>query len=157
MIPETIEPYVAWLVAGLLLASAEMLVPGIFLMWLGFAAIITGVAAYLLPIGIEVQLTMFAVLAVVSVFAGRRWSGSNDIASDDPLLNDRLARLVGEMVVVDDALADGRGRVRVGDGVWPAEGPDMAAGTLARVTGARGGTLLVEPLVITPASTPVTE
>ena len=157
MIPETIEPYVAWLVAGLLLASAEMLVPGIFLMWLGFAAIITGVAAYLLPIGIEVQLTMFAVLAVVSVFAGRRWSGSNDIASDDPLLNDRLARLVGEMVVVDDALADGRGRVRVGDGVWPAEGPDMAAGTLARVTGARSGTLLVEPLVITPAPTPVTE
>ncbi len=144
LFPEGVDPYLVWLSFGVLLCIAEMIVPGVFLMWLGIAALITGAAAFFLPIPTAAQLGVFAVLAIASVFIGRRWSAGKEIVSDDPMLNDRLARLIGEPVVVEDAIVGGRGRVRVGDGVWPATGSDAPVGARLRVTGADGGVLRVE-------------
>lgn len=134
-----------WLSVGLLLCIAEMVVPGVFLLWLGIAALLTGLVVFILPVPLAAQLLLFALLSVATVYAGRRWSASREIPSDDPMLNDRLARLVGEQVVVEEAIVDGRGRVRVGDGVWPASGADAAAGTHLKVTGASSGVLIVAP------------
>ncbi len=146
MIPEFLQNHATgWLSIGVVLCIAELLVPGVFLMWLGIAALLTGLAVFILPIPLAAQLLLFALLSVATVYAGRRWSGSDDIPSDDPMLNDRLARLVGEPVVVEEAIIGGRGRVRVGDGVWPASGADAAAGTRLTVTGAANGTLIVGP------------
>ena len=146
MIPEFLQNHATgWLSIGVVLCIAELLVPGVFLMWLGIAALLTGLAVFILPIPLAAQLLMFALLSVATVYAGRRWSSSDDIPSDDPMLNDRLARLVGEPVVVEEAIIGGRGRVRVGDGVWPASGADAAAGTRLTVTGAANGTLIVGP------------
>lgn len=146
MLPEFLQNHpTAWLSIGIVLCIAEMIVPGVFLLWLGIAALLTGLAVFILPIPLAAQLLLFAVLSVASVYAGRRWSGSLEIPSDDPMLNDRLARLVGEPVVVEEAIVGGRGRVRVGDGVWPAIGADAAAGTRLTVTGAANGVLTVGP------------
>lgn len=146
MLPEFLQNHpTAWLSIGIVLCIAEMIVPGVFLLWLGIAALLTGLAVFILPIPLAAQLLLFAVLSVASVYAGRRWSGSLEIPSDDPMLNDRLARLVGEPVVVEEAIVGGRGRVRVGDGVWPATGADAAAGTRLTVTGAANGVLTVGP------------
>ena len=146
MIPEFLQNHpTAWLSIGLLLCIAELLVPGVFLMWLGIAALLTGLVVFVLPIPLALHLVLFAVLSVVTVYAGRRWSGSGEIPSDDPMLNDKLARLVGEPVVVEDAIVGGRGRVRVGDGVWPAMGADADVGTRLTVRGATNGTLTVAP------------
>lgn len=144
--PESIAPHILWLVVGVALCAAEMIVPGVFLMWLGIAALLTGLAAFVLPIGVALQLGLFAVLSLTCVFFGRRWTGSNVIPSDDPLLNDRLARLVGQTAVTVTTIEDGEGRIRVGDSEWLAEGPDMPAGTRARITGSRGQILLIEAL-----------
>ncbi|MBK6297725.1 MAG: NfeD family protein [Sphingomonadales bacterium] len=133
-----------WLVAGVVLAIAEILVPGFFMIWLAAAAIATGLIAMLLPIAMPLQILLFAVLAVAAVYAGRRWFALNPIESSDPKLNDRGARLVGETVTVVEAISNGRGRVKVGDGVWIAKGPDAAVGANVRVTGSDGSTLLVE-------------
>lgn len=146
MLPEFLQNHpTAWLSIGIVMCIAEMIVPGVFLLWLGIAALLTGLVVFILPIPLAAQLLLFAVLSVASVYAGRRWSGSLEIPSDDPLLNDRLARLVGEPVVVEEAIVGGRGRVRVGDGVWPATGADAAAGTRLTVTGAANGVLTVGP------------
>ena len=120
--------------------------PGFFLIWLGIAALITGLAAWFLPIGVTAQGLLFAALAVASVYAGRRWFVQNPIETDDPKLNDRGARLAGEIVTVVEAIKSGRGRVKVGDSVWNARGPDTASGGQVRVTGADGAVLLVEAL-----------
>ena len=133
-----------WLVAGVVLAIAEILVPGFFMIWLAAAAIATGLIAMHLPITMPLQILLFAVLAVAAVYAGRRWFALNPIESSDPKLNDRGARLVGETVTVVEAISNGRGRVKVGDGVWIAKGPDAAVGANVRVTGSDGSTLLVE-------------
>jgi membrane protein implicated in regulation of membrane protease activity len=143
---ETLGSHWYWLAIGLLLAAAEMAAPGFFLIWLGAAALITGVITWALPIGLALQIVVFAVLAIASVFLGRSYFRANPIESADPKMNDRGARLVGETVVVTHAIDGGSGRVRQGDGEWLAKGPDAAPGTRMRVAGHDGTVLIVEHL-----------
>lgn len=142
----SLDPHWFWLTAGVLLGAAEILAPGFFLIWLATAAIITGLFAWAVPVSIPIQAGLFAVTSIVLVYAVRRWVRDNPIESSDPKLNDRGARMVGDIVIVAEAIQNGRGRVNVGDTVWSAHGADAAAGTQVRVTGADGAILLVEPL-----------
>ncbi len=141
---DTISTHWFWLSLGLILGVAEMVAPGFFLIWLGLAAIIVGVLDYFLPIAVPFQVAMFAILSVLTVFAGKKFLTDNPIESTDPKLNDRGARLTGEIVTVVEAIADGNGRVKVGDSVWSARGADAGVGARVRVTGADGAVLLVE-------------
>ncbi|MGB5021771.1 NfeD family protein [Sphingorhabdus sp.] len=141
----TLDQHWFWLSLGLILGAIEMLAPGFFLMWLGLAAIIVGLLSWLVPgMIIPMQVALFAVLSVLTVYAGKRFLKDNPIESDDPALNDKGARLTGEIVTVVEAIENGRGRVRVGDSEWNARGADAAIGALVRVTGADGAVLLVE-------------
>ena len=79
-----------------MLLIAELIAPGFFLMFIGAAAIATGLLSLLLPVGIPLQLAMFAIVALVIVrVGGRRAYASKYDHSTDPLLNDRAGRLVG--------------------------------------------------------------
>jgi membrane protein implicated in regulation of membrane protease activity len=148
-----IEPHWAWLIAAAVMGIAEMIVPGVFLIWLAAAAAVTGVVALALPIDPASQFALFGLLSLAAVYFGRRLYAANPIESSDPLLNDRAKRLIGETLVVVAAIENGRGRVAVGDTVWPARGADATTGSRVRVTGAEGTVLLVEPLAA-PASPP---
>jgi inner membrane protein len=143
---ETLDAHWHWLAIGLLLAAAEIAIPGVFLIWLSGAALITGLVTWLLPIGLPLQVVLFAALAIVSVFIGRRYLRANPIEGADPMMNDRGARLVGETVVVTLAIDGGTGRVRQGDSEWLARGPDAEPGTRMRVAGHDGVVLMVEHL-----------
>ena len=141
---DTISTHWFWLSLGLLLGVAEMVAPGFFLMWLGLAALIVGGLDYFLPITVAYQVAMFAILSVLTVFAGKKFLQKNPIETEDAKLNDRGARLTGEIVTVVEAITNGHGRVKVGDSVWSARGVDAAIGSRVRVTGADGAVLLVE-------------
>lgn len=141
---DTISTHWFWLSLGLLLGVAEMVAPGFFLMWLGLAALIVGGLDYFLPITVAYQVAMFAILSVLTVFAGKKFLHDNPIETQDAMLNDRGARLTGEIVTVVEAITNGHGRVKVGDSVWSARGVDAAIGSRVRVTGADGAVLLVE-------------
>src|SRR3546814_10572333 len=104
------EPHWAWLSLGVLLAAAEIVAPGFLLIWIGAAAIVTGIVAWVAPIGVPVQLGLFALLAVVILYGARKWLRDNPITSTDPHLNQRASRLVGEVLTVTTAIEDGRGR-----------------------------------------------
>jgi membrane protein implicated in regulation of membrane protease activity len=116
------------------------------MIWLGAAALITGLITWVVPIGVPMQVVAFAVLAIGSVLLGRGYIRANPVGSADPRLNDRGARLVGETVVVTHAIDGGQGRVRQGDGEWLARGPDAQPGTRMRVAGHDGVVLIVEHL-----------
>lgn len=73
------------------------------------------------------------------------WSSPAVLATDEPELNRRGHQLVGRVVVVAEPLRHGRGTVRVGDSVWPAQGPELEAGARARVVKVEGTALVVEP------------
>lgn len=142
--PPNLEPHWWWLIAALLLGIAEMLIPGVFLIWLGAAAAVTGLLTLAFGLPVALQFLIFALAAFAAVYAGRRWFNANPIESADPLLNERASRLVGETVVVESAIENGRGRVRVGDGVWNCRGPDCETGSRVRVVGSDGTSLRVE-------------
>lgn len=137
----------AWLIAALVLGVAELIAPGVFLVFLAIAAAATGVAVLALP-GLPLigQIISFALWSGVTVLIGRRWYRDYPVASADPLLNDRAARLVGEIVTVEQAIDSSGGRVHLGDGVWPARGADAAIGARMRVVAVANGVLEVEPL-----------
>jgi inner membrane protein len=133
-----------WLAIGGLLAIAEMVVPGFFLIWLAGAAVATGLIAMILPIGVSLQIATFAALSVAIVYAARRWIIANPIVSADPLLNDRSGRLVGQVVTVVQAIDAAGGRVKVGDSVWSARGQAAAVGANVRIVAAESSVLVVE-------------
>ncbi|WP_242095651.1 MULTISPECIES: NfeD family protein [unclassified Sphingomonas] len=136
-----------WLTAAILLGIAELAIPGVFLVFLAIAAAITGLALLALPaLPIAAQIASFAVWSAVAVLIGKRWYRDYPVDASDPLLNDRAARLIGQVVSVERAIAADGGRVRVGDGSWPARGAAAATGARVRVVGIDGGTLLVELL-----------
>ncbi|GAA4775968.1 NfeD family protein [Stakelama sediminis] len=136
-----------WLIAALLLGIAELLIPGVFLIFIAIAAAIIGVVTLLFPeLGLAGQFGGFVIWTIVTVLIGKRWYRDYPVDTLDPKLNDRVARLIGETVEVTQAIENGHGRVRVGDGEWPAHGPDIASGARVRVVGADDGVLRVEPV-----------
>ena len=137
----------AWLIAALVLGIAELAVPGVFLVFLAIAAAATGVAVYVLPdLPVAAHLAAFGVWSAVTVLIGKRWYRDYPVEGGDPMLNDRSARLVSQVVVVEATIVGGRGRVLVGDGSWPARGKDAEIGTRVRITAVVDGEVVVEPL-----------
>lgn len=141
---DDIDPGWLWMIGGVVLLIAEIMVPGVFLVWIGIAALVTGLFAVLFDIGVAGQLGLFALYAVIAVYVGRRFYGVTGVEAADPLLNDRAAQLVGRRVMVIEAVDEDSGRVRVGDGEWSARGGPAEPGERVRITGVEGNCLIVE-------------
>ncbi len=134
-----------WFILALILILLESVLPGIHFIWFGMAAIVVGFLALAIDIDWQVQIFIFAVLSVVTALLARRFLSPENTTTDEPGLNERGSYYVGRIVVVADPIVNGRGRVRVGDSLWSASGPDMATGARARVTRVDGTVLVVEP------------
>jgi hypothetical protein len=134
-----------WMVLGLILLTLEVFVPGIFLIWFGIAALITGaVSLALWELAIWTwppQVLLFLVLSLVTALYGRRTMRNGADTSDEPLLNQRAAQLIGRHATLEEAIVNGHGRVKVGDTLWRVTGSDMPAGTKVRVTSVGQNTL----------------
>lgn len=149
-----LAPYWVWLTLGLVLAGVEMLIPGVYMIWLAAAAIITGVLTATLDLSLPLQVVNFVALSLIIAFSARRFLRDKPIESQDPLMNRRGARLVGQTATVVQAIEHGSGRVKLGDSEWIAQGPNVAAGERVRVSGSDGAILLVEPLRLLPEEAP---
>ncbi|HEX3116768.1 MAG TPA: NfeD family protein, partial [Bradyrhizobium sp.] len=124
-----LDPAWLWLIGGVVLLIAEVIAPGFFLIFIGAAAIITGILAMALRLPIPVQLGAFAILAFLSArLVGRRFYATRYDYSPDPFLNNKIGRLLGKVVVVVQAVDSHGGRVRVGDSEWSARGGPAAVG-----------------------------
>lgn len=141
-----VDPAWLWLIGGIVLLIAELIAPGFFLMFIGGAGIVTGLLSLALPIGLPFQLALFAIVAVAAVRIGgpRAYSYKYE-HSTDPFLNNRVGRLLGQVVVVEEPVDANGGRVRVGDSVWPARGGPAAVGDRVRIVDIDGNCLKVQP------------
>ena len=140
-----LDPPWLWLIGGVILLIAEVIAPGFFLVFIGAAAIATGLLALALPMPVALQLAVFAVLAVLAArFGGRRAYAAKYDFSPDPDLNNRGARLLGRTVVVVQAVDGSGGRVRVGDSEWSARGGPAEVGARVRIVDIDGNCLKVE-------------
>jgi len=142
-------PWSWWIFAAILLV-AELAAPGVFLIWIGAAALVIGMLSLALwgtaVWGWQIQLLLFAVLSVAFAIAGRRFYDRHRSATDEPFLNQREASLIGRTATLQEPIAEGRGRIRLDDTWWPVQGPDQPAGTRVRIASAHGRTLTVEKI-----------
>lgn len=133
-------------IGGLVLLIAEVVAPGFFLVFLGVAAIATGLFTLLFDLSLAPQLVLFVIYTALAVMIGRRWYAEPDHADQSIRLNDPSERMVGKSVMVVDPVDEHGGRVRVGDGEWSARGGPAAAGARVRVVSVEGNCLMVENL-----------
>ncbi len=142
---QTITP-TEWFIAGLALLLLEVFAPGAFLLWFGIAALVVGVAVWLLPmLPWQVQIIAFALLSVGALVGYRAWRKRRPAPQvDQPLLNKRVEQMIGRVFTLDQAIENGRGKIKVGDALWTVVGSDLAVGSKVRVTGAREQLLEVE-------------
>lgn len=134
-----------WYILAAILMVLELLLPGVFFLWMAIAGVVVGSLVLFVPgISWELQVIGFAILGVTTVYAGRRYLGNHPLHTEDVNLNRRGDQHVGQVYKVVTAIEGGRGRVTVGDGEWSAEGPDCAVGERVKVIRIEGATLVVE-------------
>ena len=143
---EGLEPGWIWAIAGVILLIAEIIAPGFFLVFVGAAAIATGLFTLLFDLGTAPQLALFAIYAVLAVMIGKRWYGEPHGGDQRHTINEPAMRLVGKTVTAVTEVDDHSGRVRVGDGEWNARGGPANAGDRLTVVNVEGNCLIVEPL-----------
>jgi inner membrane protein len=133
-----------WLIFGVILMALELLAPGIFLFWLGLAALLVGLLSFAIHPSWQVQILMFAVFAAAAVPLWRRIARHGSSASSsNPFLNKRADALVGREFTLEKPIIDGSGTVRIDDTIWRVAGPDAPAGSRVRIVRADGASLTV--------------
>ena len=136
-----------WWSLGAILLIVELLVPGMFFIWMGESAFVVGAVVWLFPaMALEHQVLLFSVLSVLSIVVFRRFLRTNPIQTDRPLLNQRAAQYVGRVFTLAEPIVNGRGKIRVDDSTWRVEGDDCPVGARVRVTDAEGVVLRVVPV-----------
>ncbi len=135
-----------WAIGGLVLLIAEMVAPGFFLVFIGAAAIATGLFTLLFDLTLAPQLVLFVIYTALAVLAGKRWYAQPVHGEVEHSLNDPSRRLIGKNVLVVDPVDEHGGRVRVGDGEWYARGGPAAVGERVTVIGVEGNCLKVEAM-----------
>ena len=133
----------SWLVVGLVLMGLEVAAPGVFMFWLGLAALLVGLLSFAVDMSWEIQLIVFAVLSLAAVPVWRRLARAKSSSPEHDFLNRRADALVGRVFTLEKPIQDGVGTVRVDDTVWRVAGPDAPAGSRVRVVRADGASLTV--------------
>jgi hypothetical protein len=85
-------------------------------------------------------------LVVLDVLIDFVWAAQLAGRTDEPTLNRGGTSLLGRVAGVVIPIENGRGRVRIGDSEWIAEGPDAAMDEGVVVLGVKGTVLEVGPI-----------
>ena len=109
-----------WFILAVILFLLETVVPGVHFVWFGLSAFIVGALSVLVDVTWQWQMVIFAAIACATVFFVRRYASPDMHGTDEPDLNIRAAQYIGREVMVEEAITGGRGKVRVGDTLWPA-------------------------------------
>lgn len=139
-----IEPGWWWLIGGVILLIAEVIAPGFFLLFIGVAAMVTGVFVLLFDFGLAPALALFAIYTALAVYLGRKVYANRPVPASAPHLNDRSSAMIGRSAVAVGAIDQHGGRVRMGDGEWSARGGPAEAGERVQIIGVEGNCLIVE-------------
>ena len=133
-----------WLIFGVILMVLELFAPGVFLFWLGLAALLVGLISFVAHPSWQTQILMFAAFAIAAVPIWLRLARASQAPSaDNPFLNRRAEALVGRVFTLEKPIIDGAGTVRIDDTVWRVAGPDAPAGSRVKIVRAEGASLTV--------------
>ena len=133
-----------WLIVGGVLLVMEVLAPGVFMLWLGLAALLVGVVSLVVDWPWQAQFIAFAVFAIAAIPIWRQLAKQVGMPTDEPFLNRRAEAFVGRVFTLGKPIVDGSGTIGIDDTVWRITGPDTPAGSKVKVTRVDGAALHVE-------------
>ena len=103
-----------WLIFGVILMALELIAPGVFLFWLGLAALLVGLMLFAFDPSWQVQILMFAVFAAAAVPVWRRLARSHAASSgNSPFLNKRADALVGRVFTLEKPILLAASRLQI--------------------------------------------
>lgn len=142
-----------WLVLALILFAIEMMAGTFDLLMIAIASAVTAAWAAFMPGALgewQPQLLVFFGASIALIILGRTvFSQFRTGGPGDPVLNNRMARLMGSRGLAVTDITEGQGRVKIGDTEWSAEsqpGTTIPAGTTVTVEGAKSTTVMVKPV-----------
>lgn len=135
-----------WLVLGFVLLIAEILVPGVFLLWWGLAAIVAaGVMALVPSLSLTALAVFYAILAIILSLLWWKYQHSKDNQDQScTTLNQRDHTLLGKKGTVLEIGSNGIGRGAFADTTWRIQGEHLTVNDLVVVERVDGITLLVK-------------
>jgi membrane protein implicated in regulation of membrane protease activity len=137
--------YWHWLILAVALIILEILIPGAYFLWMGISAAVVGATMFVFPqMAILVQVLIFAILSVIAVMAYRSYRKKNPFVTDEPALNRRGEKYIGQSFTLKEPIVNGVGKIKVDDSTWKIKGFDIDAGETVRVVAVEGTTLIVE-------------
>lgn len=119
---ELASPWLLWLSIGVMLFVMEMAVPGFIMFFFGVAAMITALGSYFFDWNITIQLSVFLVSSLVSLFSLRGFLQKTFIGDSKEDGQDTIMAQGGEKCTVSIAIQP------------PAEGQVKFSGTFWRAT-----------------------
>ncbi len=135
-----------WLAGCFLILGLEALGAGGFLLGVAVACLGQAALDFLIPeMSWSMQLGSFGVQALIYTVLWWVYFRKSGVGDGVDLLNNRAAQQVGQTVVLEDDIPCGVGRIQIGDTLWKVESSvALKAGTIVRVTGVSGMTLLID-------------
>ncbi len=134
-----------WLIAGIILTVAEIVVPGFVIICFGLAALAVGALSYLLPeMSLAVQMSVFSGLSILMLVLFRVIFVSRTAKAGG--LDEVLDGIVGSEAAVIDAIRPGvPGRVSFRGATWQARAEKpIGLGEVVRIVAQENITLVVE-------------
>src|ERR1700724_1916566 len=122
-----------WFIVGGLLLILEVLAPGVFMLWLGLAALLVGAISLFVDWSWQAQFVAFAGFSVAAIPLWRRLAKQVVGPTDHPFLLCRAEGFVGPMSTLEKPTIDGTGTMGIDDTVWRITGPDVPAGSRVMV------------------------
>lgn len=134
-----------WWALALLFAGLEMLLPGVFFLWLALAAVFMGGLLLGFPdLTWQVQVLWFSFFSIGSFLGSRLYLWKNPIQTRHPTLNRRGEQYLGRVFTLQQPIVNNYGHICVDDSTWKIHGPDLAAGEKVRLTAINGVIFEVE-------------
>lgn len=137
-----------WMIAGLVLAALEFIVPGFVIIFFGAGAFLTGILTWIFPaISPTLQVLIFTVLSLVSLFAFRRQAVGTGAKVKADSNTDYDDDFIGREAVVIEAISSSApGKVEFNGANWNAESNvDLVPSSRVKIVSRKGLTLVVEP------------
>lgn len=134
-----------WLIISLGLMALELIIPGVFLFWLGIGTAVAAGAAWVFPsISPTTQLIVLAVSIIISVYIGVKVQKKrkNDPADS---LNSGLEIYINRQVLVDQDFINGNGRISVDDTTYNAiSSENLKQGSMTTIVAIQNGRFVVQ-------------
>ena len=121
MIEQAFDWTWAWVIFGAVLAGLEILIPGMYLLWIGLGAVAVGLVLARYPdLPLAWQMLVFAVSMVSSIGFGFWIQRRSGRSKQSKFLNRELKAMIGQSYLAIAPFSVGHGRIKVQDSSYAA-------------------------------------